>query len=431
MLVERSDHERVVITGLGVVAPGATGLHAFQSLLREGRSGVTGDSELAQLAFACQVSGRCVVTSEQLEVGLSALEGRRLRALGLRYGLVAGREALRNSKLPLGLAKPDPRRSVVFGAGVPGIDVLSDAFSCVDAGRCKRLGSATIEMQMPSSPAALLAATLGAGGQVTANASACATGVEALFMGWQRIVSGAADVVLVGSTESQGAHLWGAFDALRVLSSAYNHSPACASRPLSASAAGFVPASGAGALVLERKSHALQRDAPIVCEVLGGSVNCGAQLEGGTMTAQNAEAARTCMAAALTAAGVDSDEIDAISGHLTATGADAAEVENWATALGRSGSRFPWINAPKSLWGHALSASGSIELVACALQLAGSFLHASLNAEQLHPAIAQTVDPRRVVRQLTEIPSLDRLIKASFGFGDVNGCAILGRTPRK
>ena len=149
------------------------------------------------------------------------------------------------------------------------------------------------------------------------------------------------------------------------------------------------------------------------------------------MTAQNAEAARTCMAAALTAAGVDSDEIDAISGHLTATGADAAEVENWATALGRSGSRFPWINAPKSLWGHALSASGSIELVACALQLAGSFLHASLNAEQLHPAIAQTVDPRRVVRQLTEIPSLDRLIKASFGFGDVNGCAILGRTPRK
>src|SRR5690606_37137037 len=97
--------------------------------------------------------------------------------------LVAGREALRNSRLPLNLSAPDARRSLVFGAGVPGIDVLRAAFDCVDAGRCKRLGSATIEMQMPSSPAALLAASLGAGVQVTANASACATGVEALFMG--------------------------------------------------------------------------------------------------------------------------------------------------------------------------------------------------------------------------------------------------------
>src|SRR5690606_8562910 len=102
----------------------------------------------------------------------------------------------------------------------------------------------TIEMQMPSSPAAMLAASLGAGGQVTSVASACATGVEALIMGWQRIVADAADVVLVGSTESEGPHLWGAFDALRVLTAAHNHEPAAASRPLAASAGGFVPACG-------------------------------------------------------------------------------------------------------------------------------------------------------------------------------------------
>src|SRR5690606_16108560 len=136
----------------------------------------------------------------------------------------------------------------------------------------------------------------------------------------------------------EGAHLWGAFESLRVLSSSFNHAPAHASRPLSATAAGFVPASGAAALVLERKSHALARGAVIWCEVLGGAANCGAQTQGGSMTAQNPAAVRDCLRAALHAAGREPTDVDAISGHLTATGADSAEIGNWARALDRRGS---------------------------------------------------------------------------------------------
>ncbi len=426
-MLSASDDDKVVVTGVGVVAPGASDLSSFRVMLREGRSGITADAELAGLGFSCRVSGRSHLHSEQLEQELSPLERRRLTAAGMRFALVAGREAVRCSGLSVGLAQPDVRRSVVFGAGVPGIDVLSTAFQHVDAGRCKRLGSATIEMQMPSSPASLLAAHLGAGGQVTSNAAACATGVEALITGWQRIRAGQADVVLVGSTETEGAHLWGAFESLRVLSSSFNHAPAHASRPLSATAAGFVPASGAAALVLERKSHALARGAVIWCEVLGGAANCGAQTQGGSMTAQNPAAVRDCLRAALHAAGREPTDVDAISGHLTATGADSAEIGNWARALDRRGSSFPWLNAPKSLWGHALSASGAIELVACALQLAEGFMHPSLNAEDLHPAVSDIVDPGRVVRQAFHPTRLDVMAKASFGFGDVNACAILGR----
>src|SRR5690606_34919622 len=113
---------------------------------------------------------------------------------------------------------------------------------------------------------------------------------------------------------------------------------------------------------------------------------------------------------------------DAISGHLTATQADPHEVAGWSDALQRRGEAFPWLNAPKSIWGHALTACGALELVACVLQLRDGFLHASLNCEDLHPAVSDRVAPNRVVREATSPPQLDVLIKANFGFGDVNAC---------
>lgn len=426
--------ERVVVTGVGVVAPGATGLAAFERLLKAGRSVVRYDSRLERLNFNCHVSGQCLLDTPTLSGVLSELEQRRLTSTGVRFALVAGHEALAMSGLTRALDVPDVRRSVVFGGAVPGIDMLRDAFALTDAGRVKKLGSTAVELQMPSTPAAHLAARLGAGGQVTCNSAACATGTEALLLGYERIKRGDADVVLVGSTEAESPHLWSGFDALRVLSHKYNDAPERASRPLSASASGLVPAGGAGALVLERMSEALERDVPILAEVLGGHANCGAQLQGGSMTAQNPTAMRRCVHEALVGSGIDPNQLDAISGHLTATQADPFEIAAWADALQRRGEAFPWLNAPKSLWGHALTASGAIELVACVIQLRGGFLHASPNCEDVHPAVADLVDARRIIRETYEPRRLQTMAKANFGFGDVNACVLLGRattgTPR-
>lgn len=422
MLIES---ERVAITGLGVVTPGAIGLPAFEALLRSGRSSIAFDPRLETLQFSCRVSGQCPLTPEDLARALTPLEQRRLTSSGLRFALLAGEEALRNSGVPRGLTTPDVRRSVVFGGSIPSMDVLRDAFALTDAGKVRKLGSSTVELQMPSTPAAHLAARFTAGGAVTSNAAACATGTEALILGYQRIVRGEADAVLVGSTEAESPHLWAGFDALRVLSHQYNSDPTRASRPLSASANGFVPSGGAAALVLERWSSAVARGAPIWCEVLGGAVNCGAQLQGGSLTAQNPYAARRCVHDALTHARVQPSEVDAISGHLTATRADPAEVACWSDVLERQGEAFPLLNAPKSLWGHALSASGAIELVACAVQLRRGFLHASLNCEDLHPDVLARIDPAKVVRETTTPEQLRIIAKSSFGFGDVNACALL------
>jgi 3-oxoacyl-(acyl-carrier-protein) synthase len=418
--------DRVVVTGVGVVAPGATGLAAFERLLKAGRSVVRHDARLERLNFNCHVSGQCLLEAKTLSGVLSELEQRRLTSTGVRFALVAGHEALVMSGLTRGLEVPDVRRSVVFGGAVPGIDMLRDAFALTDAGRVKKLGSTAVELQMPSTPAAHLAARLGAGGQVTCNSAACATGTEALLLGYERIKRGQSDVVLVGSTEAESPHLWSGFDALRVLSHKYNDAPERASRPLSASASGFVPASGAGALVLERMSEALKRDVPILAEVLGGHVNCGAQLQGGSMTAQNPAAMRRCILAALVCSNVEPNQVDAISGHLTATQADPSEIAAWADALQRRGEAFPWVNAPKSLWGHALTASGAIELVASVIQLREGFLHASPNCEDVHPAVGDLVDTRRIIRETHQPQRLHTFAKANFGFGDVNACVLLG-----
>jgi 3-oxoacyl-(acyl-carrier-protein) synthase len=426
VLKRLSEAQRVVVTGLGVVAPGASDIPSFERLLRQGRSAIQHDPELERLGFGCHISARCTLSQEVLDRYLDALAQRRLRNAALRFALVAALQAYESSGLAEPTDKARARFGVIFGAGLPGIDVLRDGLRDIDDGRVKRLGSAMIQMQMPSSAAAIVAGKLGFAGQVSCNAAACATGTEALCLGIERIRWGLADVLLVGSCESQGAHLWGPFDALGVLCRAFNHAPERASRPLSGQAAGFVPGGGAGALVLESLSHALERGAPIYCEVLGGAVNSGGQRDGGSMTASSPVGIARCIRSALEDARVTGHEVDAIAGHLTATANDAIEVECWSQALGRSGRSFPRINALKSLIGHGLSASGSIELVAAALQLRGRFLHASLNSDDLHPRISGILHEDCIVRE-SQGSSFQTLAKASFGFGDVNACAILTR----
>lgn len=123
-------------------------------------------------------------------------------------------------------------------------------------------------------------------------------------------------------------------------------------------------------------------------------------------------------------ANIQAHQIDAISGHLSSTMADPVEVANWAIALNRKGSDFPTINSTKSLVGHCLGAAGAIESVAAILQLQNSFMHASLNADPIHPDIANLIHNNCIPRTQISLPNMQILAKASFGFGDVNSCII-------
>jgi 3-oxoacyl-(acyl-carrier-protein) synthase len=195
---------------------------------------------------------------------------------------------------------------------------------------------------------------------------------------------------------------------------------------MSESASGFVSGSGAGALVLEDLESALARGAKIYAEVLGGNVNSGGQRGLGTMTAPNPIAVQKCIKNAIENAEISANDIDAINGHLTATSKDSLEIQNWSEALGRKGEDFPYINSLKSLVGHCLSGAGSIESVASVLQLYEGFIFPNINCEDINPEITAIIDESRIPQQLIE-KELNIVAKASFGFGDVNGCVIFKR----
>ena len=191
---------------------------------------------------------------------------------------------------------------------------------------------------------------------------------------------------------------------------------------MSASAGGFVPGAGAGVLVLESEELAQERGARIYAEVKGQGLNCGGHRSGGSMTAPNPDGVRRCIQMALADSGISPDEVDAINGHLTATGADPREIASWAAALGRGPGELPPITSTKSMVGHTLGAAGAVESVACILMLQGGFVHPSINCEDVHPEIEPYASS--IPHELREMQDLKVIIKAGFGFGDVNTCLV-------
>ena len=416
--------KRVVITGLGVVAPNGTGLQDFRYALLNGVSGIKHDPELQRLLFSCQIAGKPQITEELLRSYFTELEIKNLESTGIVYGVIAGMDAWKDAGLePSPSAYPDWDRGTIFGTGTSGLDKFRSSIYKIDDLQVRKLGSTVVAQTMASGISAYLAGKLGMGNQVTTNSSACATGTESILMAFDRIKSGAATIMLAGSTSDSGPYIWGGFDAMKVCTFKHNELPEQGSRPMSATASGFVPGSGAGALVLESLESALRRDAKIYAEVLGGNVNSGGQRGSGTMTAPNSEAVQRCISAAIKQAGIAPKDVDLISAHLTATSKDALEVENWSAALNRRGKDFPYINSIKGMIGHCISAAGSIESVAAILEISEDFIFPNINCEDLHPDISKCIATECV--PLTSLhQEVNVVAKASFGFGDVNACII-------
>ncbi len=419
--------ERVVVTGMGVVAANAHGLEAFERALREGRSGIRFHAKLRDLGFGCQVGGVPDISDDLKRQYFSEDTLRALNS-GMVFASIAAIDCWRDA----GLTVPEPgsddvdwNTGAIIGTGIGGVDTVGEwVVPKVNEGKVRRIGSTSVEQTMASAVSACVGGLLALGGQVTTNSSACTTGTEAVVDAFLKVRDGRATRVIAGGSEGSSHYIWAGFDAMRVLARQSNDCPEAASRPMSASAGGFVPASGAGLLMVESLSSARARGARIYAEILGGHVNCGGQRGGGSMTAPNPEGARRCVLAALAVAGIGPERIDAINGHLTATMADPLEVGTWQRALGRRPDAFPWINSTKSLIGHGLGAAGGIESVAVVLQIYKGFIHGSLNCEDVHPDIAPFAAsiPHRTVEASPRI-----MAKASFGFGDVNGCLIFGK----
>jgi len=419
-------NRRVVVTGLGVVSPNGLGVPAFLEAIRNGVTGIRYVPQYEALKFNCQVAGIPQFEWDILKNYVSEVTFHGLQGQAIAYGLMAAVDAWKDAGHVAAGEEALWDAGCVFGSSVAGVETVKRIFNRVDAGEARKLGSRVVEQFMNSGITAYISGKLGLGNRVIANSAACATGTQAVLMGYEYIHQGLAKRMLVGSSEHVDQYIFGAFDSMRILSRKHNNVPEKASRPMSATAGGFVPGSGAGALVLEDLEYALQRKAKIYAELLGGACNSGGQRKGGSMTAPAAPGVIRCITDALDNARVKPADLDLISGHLTATAADTLEIQNWCLALDRNGRNFPLINSLKSMIGHSLSAAGSIEAVGAVLQIKHQFVHPNINLEDPNGEILKLIDLSRMPVERVDTP-INIVAKANFGFGDVNACLIFSK----
>lgn len=405
------------------MAPNAHGLDNFESALREGKSGIKFDQRMADLNFGGRVGG---IPENWEEKAKEYFSSDRLIAMNelIIYASIAAIDAWKDAGLPV--IAPDEEfvywdTGAIIGIGGVDLDTVASMLPTLNSGKVKRLGSTIVERVMASAPSARITELLALGGQGTTVSSACTTGTDALINSVRSIQHGYHDRMVAGGVDTSSLLNWGGFDAMKVISRDYNETPEKASRPMSASAAGFVPGSGAGILVLEELETAKKRGARIYAEVIGTALNGGGHRMGGSMTFPNPESVRRAVRGAISEASIEVKDIDLINGHLTATMADPTEIENWRNALDVTPENFPHINATKSMIGHCLGAAGGIEAIGVVLQLHKGFIHGSINCEDLHPDIMPY--EKSVVRKTID-KDIKIVAKSSFGFGDVNGVMI-------
>ena len=227
---------RVVVTGLGVIAPNANGVADFELALRKGRSGIKHQESMVEAKFGCTVAGSPEGVDELCQ---STFTEEELLAMNMnhRYASLAAIEAWQDA----GLERPardsdevDWDSGAILGTGIGGMDTIAEkVVPLTNAGKVKRMGSTSVEQVMASGISARISGQLALGNQVTTNSSACSTGTEALVMGLERIRAGRAERMLCGGAEAASHYIWAGFDAMRVLNRNSNDAPEKASRPMS------------------------------------------------------------------------------------------------------------------------------------------------------------------------------------------------------
>jgi len=406
---------RAVITGMGAITPLGSSIDLFWNGLVSGSSGVRKITQFDASNYPCQIAGE--IPDFVPEDYLERKEARRLPR-SAQVGLVAAIQAVKDSGLPD--VMPDKERSgVVFGTALGGIDQLDEGTTTLRQHGLSRVNPFTLPYTIPNLSSFLIARQFQCLGPNSTIVTACATGTQTIGEAAQLIHDGKADLVISGGTEALiKDYSVAGFCAMRALPLNYNENPQAASRPFDARREGFILSEGAGALVIESLEHAQNRGAHIYAEIVGYSSTSDA-----FHIAQpdpDAEGPIRAMRWALADAGIQPREIDYINAHGTSTPLnDATETRAIKSVFGEHARKLA-ISSTKSMIGHAMGASGTLEAIACVLTIKHSIIHPTINYT--------TPDPEC---DLDYVPNTSRkrevryTLSNSFGLGGQNACLVL------
>lgn len=392
---------RVVVTGIGIVSPLGRGREATVDALRNARSGVVTLAGLDTAQLNCRIGG---------QVPANAHEGlHRGHDRFTRFALIAAEEAATQAG-DLGL---NPERvGVLLGTGLGGCETLDDSYRRLYAEQ-GRIPPMAIPTSMYNAAGAAVSTKHAAKGISWSVVSACASSAHAIGLAMMAIRSGQADAVFAGGADAPlTVGIIKAWEALRVLAIDNEH-PEAACRPFSADRKGLVLAEGAAVLLLESLENAQRRGAEILGEVTG----FGATSDAGHITDPSADGAARAMRLALADARWNADEVDYINAHGTGTRANDATETAAIKSVVRE--RVP-VSSTKSLHGHAMGASGAIEIVASLLALRAGLLPPTINLQTPDPAC----DLDYVANEARQTAAR-RFLSNSFGFGGMNAVVAM------
>jgi len=405
---------RVVITGLGALAPNGNSVPEYWDALISGKSGINHITSFDTENLNVKIAGE--LSNFNPEDHFDKKEIRKLDPFTI-YHLVSSKEAISNSGLNENNLDLN-RIGVMIGSGVGGIQTLEDQHGTYKSRGQRRVSPFFVPRMIANIAAGNLAIKYGFKGPNQTIISACASGTDAIGLASRLIQYGDADVMITGGAEASitGLTISG-FANIKALSTK-NETPETASKPFDAMRDGFVLGEGSATIVLEELSHARKRNANILGELIGyGSTDDAFHI---TQPSAGGEGAIRAMKNAITNANLSLNNIDYINAHGTSTPFnDKTESAAISSLFGTHAKKLK-ISSTKSMIGHALGASGALEAIACILAIQNNIIPPTINYENPDPECGLDYVPNNAQEF-----EMNVAMSNSFGFGGHNGVILI------
>ena len=415
---------RVVVTGLGLVTPLASGVEETWTRLLDGQSGAGPithfDASNVATKYACEIPyGDGTDGTFNPDDWMEPKERRKVDDFIL-YGIAAAEMAVRDS----GWAPEDEegrlRTGVMIGSGIGGLQSIAETSLLIKEKGPRRVSPFFIPGALINLISGQVSIKHGFKGPNHSVVTACSTGAHAIGDAARLIMTSDADVMVAGGAEAAICEIGIAgFNACKALSTKRADEPEKASRPYDADRDGFVMGEGAGIVVLEEYEHAKARGAKIYAEVLGYGLSGDAYHI--TAPSEDGEGGERAMRAALGKAGLDPSALDYINAHGTSTMADVIELGAVERMMGDAATKLT-MTSTKSATGHLLGAAGAIEAIFTVLAIRDQVAPPTINLDNV--AVETSVDLAPNAKREREI---NYALSNSFGFGGTNASLLLGR----
>ncbi|HEY0034139.1 MAG TPA: beta-ketoacyl-ACP synthase II [Devosia sp.] len=418
----------IVVTGMGAISPLGVGVDALWSGLIGGRSGIVRNDRFDTTEFVSHIAG-LVPTKPAHPNGFDAadfIDGKEIKKMDLfiQYAIGAAKEALDQAGWHPTTLQDQAATATIIGSGVGGSPVMAKAVEIIQTKGPRRLSPFTVPSFLANLAAGWLSILHGFRGPIGTPVTACAASAQAIGDGMRLIMTGEAEIAVVGGAEGSVDPISiGGFGASRALSASYADAPHKASRPFDKGHDGFVLSEGAAVLVIEKLSHARARGAVPLAILAGYGTSADAyHLTAGSPDGAGAQIA---MRNALGMAGIDQSQVGYVNAHATSTAVgDAAEIAGIAAVFAGRGKDLA-VSSTKSATGHLLGAAGALEAIISVMALREGMLPPTVNlddpieAANLFDLVPNTAKQKR----------LEYVLSNSFGFGGVNAALVFGKAP--